>query len=667
MIARLLGYLDQRPQLVRLLLPIVLAVFVGAVSFLPQWESVELKGFDALTRYTAVGAPAVPIIIVGIDESSFSEINQQWPWPRSMHARLVDALHEAGASVIAFDVTFFEPDSRGPAEDEALAAAIKRAGNVVLGADLFSSSNEKFGLAGRMDPLHIFLDAGAHSALISVSNDPDSGLRRIPDFSDAFFREVIRTYARRNPGAPADVTIAPGSMIRFVGPDHTFPYVSYYQALKPNEFLPKGIFKDRIVMIGRDVKVATEVGAQQVDMFITPYLQYTHQLMPGVEVHANMIDGSMTGRNIYPMPTVAYLALTVLMTLLAGIAMREWQPLRSLLLVMGLVIALTAASYALFDYGNYWVKGAAPIAGMVMVYIANGGLAFLLEQRRKQEIKRAWSFYVSPAVVNQMIEHPDQLVLGGQKREVTLMFTDLAGFTSISEKLTPEQVSHLLNRHLTEMTRIVIAHGGTVDKFIGDAVMAFWGAPLDDPDQAKNACEAARDMQKKMQSLRTELQAEGLPEVFMRIGLHTGPAVVGNMGSEERFDYTAIGDTVNLASRLEGANKAYGTDILLSEATASRLNGALPLRVVDNVKVKGKLEPVEVFTIDDDEEVGNLTGRGVAAFRSRRWDESTSFWQALLMRRPHDSVAELYLQRIAAFRAEPPAADWDGAIALDSK
>jgi adenylate cyclase len=301
------------------------------------------------------------------------------------------------------------------------------------------------------------------------------------------------------------------------------------------------------------------------------------------------------------------------------------------------------------------------------VYVANGGIAFLLEQRRKHEIKRAWSFYVSPAVVNQMIEHPDQLVLGGQKREVTLMFTDLAGFTSISEKLTPEQVSHLLNRHLTEMTRIVIAHGGTVDKFIGDAVMAFWGAPLDDPDQAKNACEAARDMQKAMVSLRAELQAEGLPAIFMRIGLHTGPAVVGNMGSEERFDYTAIGDTVNLASRLEGANKAYGTDILLSEATARKLNGVLPLRVVDNVKVKGKLEPVEVFTIDDDDEVGNLTAKGVTAFRTRRWDESTSFWQALLMRRPHDSVAELYLQRIADFRAAPPAADWDGAIALDSK
>jgi adenylate cyclase len=174
-------------------------------------------------------------------------------------------------------------------------------------------------------------------------------------------------------------------------------------------------------------------------------------------------------------------------------------------------------------------------------------------------------------------------------------------------------------------------------------------------------------MQKKMESLRTELQAEGLPAVYMRVGLHTGPAVVGNMGSEERFDYTAIGDTVNLASRLEGANKAYGTDILISEATARSLNGALALRVVDNVKVKGKLEPVEVFTLDDDDEVGRLSKKGVTAFRARRWDESAAFWQALLARRPQDSVAQLYIERIAAFRVAPPEPDWDGAIALDSK
>jgi adenylate cyclase len=665
MLDRLLKFLDQRTHVVRLVLPIVLALFVGLLSLTPPWESLELKGFDTLTWLTDSGKPSVPIVIVAIDDASFSELALQWPWPRGLHAKLVDALYEAGASVIAFDVLFSEPDSHG--QDKEFADAIARAGNVVLGADLSLNNKEQFASTARIDPLHIFKEAGALPGLLSVSNDRDSGLRRIPVYGDSFFREIIRVYAKGRKDVPTEVNVPPGAMIRYVGPDHSFRYVSFYQALDPAHFLPKGIFKDKIVMVGRDINTTTEVGAQQVDMFVTPFMQFTGLLMPGVEVHANMIDGTMNGRNLTRMPLLACVMLTMLMTLLAGFAMREWLPLRSLLVTLGLALVMALASWALFDFANYWMPIAAPIAGMLLVYIGYGGLAFLLEQRRKQEIKRAWSYYVSPQVVDQMIAHPEQLVLGGQKREVTLMFTDLAGFTSISEQLTPEQVSHLLNRHLTEMTRVVIGHGGTVDKFIGDAIMAFWGAPFDDADQARHACEAAREMQEKMAVLREELKKEGFPPVFMRIGLHTGPAVVGNMGSEERFDYTAIGDTVNLASRLEGANKNYGTDILVSEATAQRLNGALMLRAVDKVKVKGKLDAVEVFTIDADEQVERLSHKGVAAFRAQRWEESVSLWQALLAHRPGDSVAALYLQRIQDFRTSPPPANWDGAIALDSK
>ncbi len=665
MIDRLLKFLAQRTLLVRVVLPIALALFVSVLSFTPAWESLELKGFDTLTWLTATEHPTVPIVIVAVDDNSFSTIEQQWPWPRGLHAQLVDALHEAGASVIAFDILFAERDTHG--QDKDLAAAIARAGNVVLASDIAKTTRENYGMVERIDPLNVFKDAGARPGLILVSHDPDSGLRLVPLPQEAFFREIIRVYARTHPNVSAEVYVPPGSMIRYVGPDHTFKYVSYYQAMDPTHFLPKGIFKDRIVIIGRDINTTTEVGAQQVDKFVTPFLQFSGQLMPGAEAHASMIDGALSNRNLIRLPFVASLLLTVLMTLLAGVAMRDWLPLRSLLVVLGLALILTFVSGVLFEFANYWMPIAAPVTGMFLVYIAYGGLGFLLEQKRKQEIKRAWSYYVSPAVVDQMIAHPEQLVLGGQKREVTLMFTDLAGFTSISEQLTPEQVSHLLNRHLTEMTRVIIAHRGTVDKFIGDAVMAFWGAPFEDAEQAKHACEAAQEMQQKMIALREELQKEGLPPVFMRIGVHTGLAVVGNMGSDERFDYTAIGDTVNLASRLEGANKAYGTDILVSEATASKLNGAMGLRVVDKVKVKGKLEAVEVFTIDADSEIERLSAKGAAAFRAQRWDESLSFWQALLARRPGDGVAELYIERVAELRATPPPANWDGAIALDSK
>ena len=667
MIARLLNFLDRQTHMVRLVLPIGIALIVGLVSFTPPWQSLELKGFDALTYLTATEKQSVPIVIVGIDEPSFNEIARQWPWPRSTHGKLVDALKQAGAAVIAFDVAFYEPDQRGPAEDEAFAASIKQAGNVVLAAEIAHHETKHAKQVIRKDPLQPFKQAGAKSGVITVNLDPDSALRQVPRFDDAFFREIIREYAKHESAAPAEVTVPPDSMIRYVGKDHTFQYVSYYQALDPPNFLPKGIFKDKIVMIGRDVYTTGDVGTGQADMFNTPYLQFTGVQMPGVEVHANMIDGALIGRNLYRLPTAAYLLLTALMTILAGVAMRDWLPLKSLAVVMGLSLIMMFADWVMFGFVSYWMPIAAPVTGMALVYIAYGGIAFVLEQKRRQEVKRAWSFYVSPQVVEQMIAHPEQLVLGGQKREVTLLFTDLKGFTSISEKLTPEQVSHLLNRHLTEMTRVVIKHGGTVDKFIGDAVMAFWGAPLDDPEQSKHACEAAQEMQERMIALRAELQAEGLPPIYMRIGVHTGLAVVGNMGSEERFDYTAIGDTVNLASRLEGANKAYGTEILLSEATAAKVGHALQLRGVDKVKVKGKDEPVEVFTIDNDEEIVRLSGKGAAAFRAQRWDESLSYWQVLLGRRPDDSVAKLYLERIAAFRASPPATGWDGSIALDSK
>jgi adenylate cyclase len=663
MIERLLKFVAQRTHLLRLAIPIGLAFLVGLLSFTPAWESFELKGFDTLTYLTASRRPSAPIVIVGIDENSFDQIKQQWPWPRGLHARLVDALREDGAIVIAFDIVFPEPDFHG--QDQEFADAMTRAGNVVLGAEVAHSTRDKYNLSQLVESLQLFKAAGARSGLISVSYDPDSGVRRLPLFENAFFREIIRIYAQHDKSVPPDVKIAPGSMIRYIGPDHTFKYVSYYQVI--DHLLPKGTFKDRIVMIGREINTNAEIGEQQVDMFSTPFLQFTGQNMPGVEVHANMIDGSLTGRNLNRLPFAGSLLLTAVMTMLAGMAMREWLPLRSLLVLAGLALVMMTASFVLFEFANYWMPIAAPVSGMALVYVAYGGMAFLLEQKRRQEIKRAWSFYVSPQVVDQMIAHPEQLVLGGQKREVTLMFTDLAGFTTISEQLTPEQVSHLLNRHLTEMTRIVIAHGGTVDKFIGDAIMAFWGAPFDDQAQAQHACEAALEMQQAQTKLREELKAEGFPPVFMRIGVHTGNAVVGNMGSDERFDYTAVGDPVNLASRLEGANKEYGTDILVSETTAAKLNGAVPLRAVDLVKVKGKLDAVAVFTPDNDGEIEHLTAKGVSAYRAQRWDESESFWRALLQRRPADSVAELYLRRIASYRAAPPPADWDGATALDSK
>jgi adenylate cyclase len=263
------------------------------------------------------------------------------------------------------------------------------------------------------------------------------------------------------------------------------------------------------------------------------------------------------------------------------------------------------------------------------------------------------------------MEHPERLKLGGERREVTTMFTDLEGFTTLSERLEAEQVARILNLHFTRATAIVKRHGGTVNRFIGDAIMATWGAPLADAEQALHACRAACEMQADMDAQRAELAAEGLPPIRMRIGIHTCIAVVGNLGSSDRFDYTSIGDGVNLAARLEGVNKLYGTGILLSAETARRLEGRLGVRAVDRVIVKGKSEAVEIFTPCADAALNELNARAIAAWRERRLDESESCWRQVLAALPGDGVARVHLERIAASRAASPGAAWRDAVELE--
>jgi adenylate cyclase len=284
---------------------------------------------------------------------------------------------------------------------------------------------------------------------------------------------------------------------------------------------------------------------------------------------------------------------------------------------------------------------------------------------RRREITRVFSLYVTPQVVDYMIAHPERINLGGERREITLMFTDLKGFTTISEKHTPEQVTHLINRHFTAMTDIVLEHEGTVVQFVGDAIMAFWGAPLDDADHAHRAVAAAVAMQNGMAALRAEFAKEGLPAIHMRIGIHTGSVLVGNLGSAKRFGYTAVGDDVNLAARLEGINKLYGTGIMVSGETARRIEGRVALRPVDRVIVKGKSQAIDVFTPCDDTKVVELTRDAISLFRGREWDAAEARLRDLLALVPEDGIAALYLERIAAFRIAPPAAQWEGSVELD--
>ena len=639
------------------------AVLIGlGTSFLPPWQAVEYWLFDRLTVETTTGKSVLPITIVGVDEVSFSQIGQQWPWPRDLHARLVERLAADGAAVIAFDMIFAEETT--PAMDGRFAQAIRKAHNVVLSADHSYRETAMLRQWIRVDPLPAVLAAGAVSGLTSGVIDGDAVVRRFPDAEDIFWRRVIQVLQRERPELGLTGEIPHGAMIRHMGPIHTFPYVPYYQVLAGGDAIPPGFFKDQIVLIGRDVRASPEVGSAQSDLFATPFLGRSQLLTPGVEIQATLIENALTGRALQPAGQSWATGVLLAFAIVTLPALRRWHPVWSGAWIAALAVAALALSYWLFVARSQWLAVMATLLTLSLMYVGMGMLSYFVERRRAWQIKTTFSKYVAKDVVEQMIANPDLVRLGGERRELTLLFSDLAGFTSMSEKLPPEAVARVINLYLTEVTRLIIASGGTVDKFIGDAVMAFWGAPLDDPHHASHGVETAIAMQRAMDRLQPQFAALGAGVVALRIGVHSGPAIVGNMGSEERFDYTALGDTVNLAARLEGVNKTYGTRILLSAASAAAFTNPCSLRPVDRVRVKGKELPVDIFTPCDDANLIALTERAMAAYRAGDWSGARSAWQRLCADYPDDTLAPVFLGRIDAFARDVPPA-WDGSVALE--
>ena len=638
-----------------------------AIAFVPVWRNADLALFDLYTVASAPGRSALPITVIGVDEPSFAALKQAWPWPRAWHGQLLDRLKEAGAAVVAFDVVFAEP-SADARQDEAFAAAIHRFGPVVLAADLVYTETPAARQWLRVEPLPAFVAAGASAGIASVDLDPDSALRRIPTYRDAFWKVIIERFRTSHPEMADAPAATPDLRINYRGGPRTYTYIPYYQMLDPDRHLPSNwreFLKDNIVLIGRNSHSGLDIGMAQADLFATPFLRSRRELTPGVEIQATLVDNLISGDPRRELPALWSHLATLLSALFAHFAMRRWQPLRSGLVAAGGVAALGGGGYLLFTAQLLWLPVASAVLAVLLIYLAQGGVAYWFERRQRQQIKNAFSLYVSPEVVEEVIANPERLRLGGERREVTVMFTDLAGFTSISEMMSPESVATLLNRHLTDMTEIIHRERGTVDKFIGDAVMAFWGAPLADPEQSVHATRAALAMQESMARLRWEILAEGGPALHMRIGLHRGECIVGNMGSEQRFDYSAIGDTVNLASRLEGANKPYGTGILLSQTVADAVADVIPVRPVDIVRVKGKTQGVAIFTPCDSTELRQHTAALVDAYRSGNLAAANTACDALEACAPDDPLGATYRQRLLKLAATGLPAGWDGIADLE--
>jgi adenylate cyclase len=645
------------------------ALCAWLVLQLPFWRHVELRILDALVTRSSPNEVTLPITIIGIDEATFSALGAAWPLPRRYHAALLARLKEAGAAVVGFDVTF--PDAQPSREDDRLfARAIADFGAVVLASDLAFREDSAVRQWYRVDPHAMFVDAGARAGYAALQVDEDAVLRRVPTVGDSFWRMLLTELDRLQPGIVARLEASGDMRIRYLGGPQTFPTIPYYKLLEPDRHLPphwKDFLRDNIVIVGRNLNVISDVGAAQAEVYQTPFFWRTREFMPRVEAHANVVANMVTGQVLREAPAWWAAVAWLIAVALALAATAFWHPWRSAAGIAAIALALGTGSYALFFFRQTWMPVAGALLTLLLVYVAQGAMAFAIERRQRRELRSAFSMYVSPAVVDQIIAQPERLKLGGDRRELTVLFSDLEGFTSISEGLDAEDVSKIVNLHLSEMTAVIQAHGGTVDKFLGDGIMAFWGAPIPDPQHAANAVRAAVAMQDRMTEMGRELRARFGVDVGMRIGLNTGECIVGNMGGNKRFDYTAVGDAVNVAARLEGANKVYGTKILVSASVVAATGAALHFREIDTVRVKGKSVGITVYTPCDDDGLIELSARALARFRAADFPAAELLWRELLAQQAGDPVAPLFLERIRAGRGQTVAGGWDGVSTLETK
>ncbi|MBW2117774.1 MAG: adenylate/guanylate cyclase domain-containing protein [Deltaproteobacteria bacterium] len=455
-----------------------------------------------------------------------------------------------------------------------------------------------------------------------------------------------------------------GSMlINYAGPPKTFPHFSISDILKGNT--PKGTFKDKIILVG-----ATAVGLY--DLRNTPF----SPVFPGLEVHATVIDNILK-QDFLNKPAWAKvfdLLAIIILCVLVGIFVPRLNAVTGMFLGLGLFITHLVIARTLFVNSGIWFNIVYPLLGLLITYTSLTVYHYVTEERERKKIKGAFSYYVSSSVVNEVLKHPEQLKLGGDKKDLSVLFSDIRGFTSISEGMTPEELVNLLNEYLTVMTDIVFKYDGTLDKYIGDALMAIYGAPLEQQNHPASACHSALEMMQELKKLNEKWIAEGKSPLNIGIGINTGDMMVGNMGSDQRFDYTVMGDAVNLGARLEGANKNYRTNILISEFTYERVKDEFVCMEVDSVRVKGKTLPVRIYQLFAHRQVPDVVGQAISYFhdglqlyKQQKWDKAIKTFE--LARDLHKDlyVAQVYIERCLDLKVSPPPPDWDCCYTMTTK
>lgn len=683
------------------------ALLAATALHFGKLDALEAITFDLRARALARPGPATDDIrIILLDQKSLDWAKDSfelgWPWPRQAYAPIVDFCRRANAASLSFDVVFTEPSVYGVDDDKTLSAAFKEFGKVILAADFTTRDGTattwpahvpKPDLTAKHAPpakaaaVATFpipdLTSGAMSVgNVAVNPDPDTVYRRIP-LLIRFDNTLVPSLplAARLAARPTQLAFGPGTL---AVDGVTVPVSKQGEAIL--NFRNKGAYKmySAASIMESGLRMAEgkppHIGLSDFrgkHVFFGFSATGLHDLRPtpmggvspGVEINATALDNLLSGDFMRPLAFELNVAATILFAVLAGLSVTV---IRNLWTTIG-ASALALAGPVLFAMVTYrmgiWTGLAVQISGSLTALFLGGAYKYATEGKQKQFIKSAFRQYLSPEVIEQLLKHPERLTLGGERRELTIFFSDLEGFTSISEGLSPEELTSVLNDYLTAMTDIIQETGGTVDKYEGDAIIAFWNAPVDQPDHAKRGVSAALRCQEKLTEMRPELMDRTGKEFRMRIGLNTGPAVVGNLGSHNRFDYTMLGDSVNLAARLESINKQFGTYTMLSQSTLKQLDGTVKVRELSRLRVVGKSEAVTVFepigtdNILTRQDIIPHFAKGLELFYEGDFIKAIAYFAVIA---DQDPAAASYLEKCKELQANKPE-DWDGVWTMAHK
>lgn len=697
----------QKKLVIFLLIGIIVSI-ISSIFYLRQidfFNAIELKLKD--TRFKTRNFHDIDnhIVVVAIDEKSVNELGR-WPWDRKIVAKLIENINNYGAKTIALDIVFSEPSNIN--SDLILAKSFREKNNVVLGyffreEKTFLKDEDKSIFESKRVKIIKMADGVTEVPLQSYSgvelNIPDieksssqSGYFNIIPDSDGIIRKLNLCMLYDGFIYPA---LSLASLKHFLGQeivlelevygvkkiligDKNIPCdesgrltVNYYDNVDKFRVysavdvlrgkLNKNAFQNSIVFVG-----ATEIGIS--DLRATP----VNPVMPGIFIHATVASNILRNHVLIKDGRVIFLDLMcitffgVILALLLNYTRRT---------IYGLIVFLALS--VLFYLVNLYIFKTYPLNTSIFFPLFSIGLTYisceayrnLVEERHSRFLKKAFSSYVSPELVNEIMKNPEILKLGGQKKRITILFSDIRGFTTLSEKMEPEALVSMLNSYLAPMTNIILKNGGTLDKYIGDAIMALFNAPLDLKDHANLCCKSALMMIEKLVDVNKEFKEKGCPEIDIGVGINTGTVIVGNMGTDIRFDYTAIGDSVNLASRLEGMNKIYGTHIIISEFTAEEIDrNIFKVRHLDVIKVKGKTKPVSIYELSNnlDDELINKFETAFNHYLNRDFFTAKTIFEELI-RKFADKPSYVFFERCNDYLKNPPELDWDGVFVAKTK